>query len=411
MLSAILSLAVLGRTVPADASGWPKTSHVPASPLRHPLLESGFPSTASGAPGKISAEVTPACSPGFRFVAFGDQRALADGEWQQMIRKIVLLERREGAFAFVLDTGDIVEDGTHSDQFARLHTILEPLAHLPYLVAVGNHELNNNGTPQSRENTARFLSYLDPALADGHFYYRKDLGTTRLLFLDTNQLVYGVEGEREECPPTIEPGTPAGRQFAWLVAQLALGAGEAPNGRSAASTAVDTPARTIVILHHPFVQSSKKHRPQGRSLWNATYEGRRLADILADAGVDLVLTGHTHTYERFRLTREDGQSFSVVNLSGRPRNDFLWFGAKARRARDIRGVERERLRDWGWTDVDRWQIKQEEVMLKRDEANQFGVFEVTTDGEIHLETFFVDKDEDVTPRRTGIATLAPATDR
>jgi hypothetical protein len=395
--SLVLSLvvAVTAAVAPWGAAvageGWPTTSREPVAPLDHPLIESSFPRAGSG------GEERPAVPATLRFVTFGDQRALADGEWQRLIREIAALEEKEGSFTFVLDTGDIVENGSHSDQFSRLRTILAPLAHSPYLVAAGNHELHDNRTREARENTARFLSYLDPALAEGRYYYRKDVGSIRLLFLDTNELVYGVKGKRKECPATIEPKTPAGRQFAWLTSQLA--------DRATSAT------RIVVILHHPFVQSSEKHRPQARSLWNATYRGRRLADILADAGVDLVLTGHTHTYERFRLTRDDGRTFSLVNFSGRPRNSFLWFGAKARRARDIRGEESESLQDWGWTDLERWRIEQEEVMLKGEEANQFGVIEIAPDGEIRLETFFVEKGEKVAPRRTGFTTLAPAVAR
>ena len=42
----------------------------------------------------------------------------------------------------IIDTGDIVDNGKHADQFAMLHDILEPVRAWPYLVAVGNHELD-----------------------------------------------------------------------------------------------------------------------------------------------------------------------------------------------------------------------------------------------------------------------------
>jgi len=46
----------------------------------------------------------------------------------------------------------------------------------------------------------------------------------------------------------------------------------------------------------------------------------------------------------------DGQGEIVlVNLSGRPRDSVLWFGAGGRRARDIRGREDEWFAEAGWT--------------------------------------------------------------
>ena len=124
-------------------------------------------------------------------------------------------------------------------------------------------------------------------------------------------------------------------------------------------------------MHHPFLQSSSKHRAQARALWSLTAAGRTLAALFAESGVDLVLVGHTHTYERFRVTRADGRGFQVVNLSGRPKGAFLGLGAGARRAHRIApGGEARFLADHGWRDLDGWTIVQEEAMT-RDEANQF----------------------------------------
>jgi hypothetical protein len=177
----------------------------------------------------------------------------------------------------------------------------------------------------------------------------------------------------------VEPATREGRQVAWL--------------REQAADLAARDALVIAVMHHPLVQSSEKHRPSARALWAFSDGGQTLADLLLQAGVDVVLTGHTHTYERFRLVREDGRSLHLVNISGRPRDAFLWIGAGKRRARDIRGEEHEFLADAGWTGLERWRITQEDVMGKEGEADQFALFAVEEDGGLVLEMRFLDDEE------------------
>ncbi len=333
---------------------WPSTSDVRVTTLDHPVLPEQAP-------------------PEYRFAVYGDQRALADGEWQELI-SLIAREQKQTPFLFVLDTGDLVDAGQHSDQFHMLHDLLAPISNLPYLVSVGNHELRNNKLAVARQNTARFLAYLDDSLSSDRMYYRKEIGPVTYIFLDTNDLIYGDDGDliNTASPP---PGSRAEAQMKWLCMQLDP---QIPRG-----------ARLVVVMHHPFLQSSKKHGKQGRALWSYRYGDRFLPDIFADAGVDLVITGHTHTYERFFLERDDGRSFALVNFSGRPRASFLWFGDGARRAHDIAGMETEYLAGRGWENLDRWRITQVEAMTA-DEANQAGVFTVSGDGTLRMQVHYLD---------------------
>ena len=69
---------------------------------------------------------------------------------------------------FLLDTGDIVDDGSKADQFEELRGYLSRLAEMPYLVGVGNHELqpkggsplplvpNSDGDPAGRQCGVRY---------------------------------------------------------------------------------------------------------------------------------------------------------------------------------------------------------------------------------------------------------------
>ncbi|MFO7655131.1 MAG: metallophosphoesterase [Candidatus Krumholzibacteriia bacterium] len=347
------------------SSVWPETSDQPVETLDHPTVE------------ERAAELDPPPDAGFRFVVFGDQRAMADGEWQSMIKTIAADFADDDRMLFVMDTGDCVDDGRFSDQWHMLKGILEPISDWPYLVAVGNHEVHDNVYPQAIQNTVKFLARLDEDFGPNRMYYRKDVGPVTFIVLDTNVLAYGPDG-RARFVEQPEPGSYAQQQFDWFQEQLE----DVP------------PDRTLVVaMHHPFVQSSRKHMATARGLWNVKIAGRRLPDVLADAGVDLVVVGHTHTYERFRLERDDGRMLHVVNVSGRPRDSFLWFGASERRVQDITGHEQRFFLTRGFENLDRWKIEQVEAMLDT-ETNQYALVDVEPDGSLRLQVYFLtDGDE------------------
>lgn len=342
---------------------WPTTSERDVVPLDHPLVEDWYAEHDPSAP--------------YRVAVFGDQRALADGEWQQIIRGIVEQDAI-APIAFVVDTGDMVSNGLYTDQWHYLREILAPLRHKPYVVGVGNHEFKNNKYPEARENAATFFSYLDPSISPDRFYYRKDLGAATFLFLDTNDFVYGEYGDRKACPLQVDPDTREGRQLSWLRAQ-------------AEELAKNPPPVTIAVMHHPMAQSSQMHLTTACSIWNFQDNGETLLDILGNAGVDVILTGHTHTYERFRFERDDGHVIHLLNLSGRPRRSMLWWGKRERRARDIRGREASFFDDVGFVGLDHWGVQQDALMDGK-EADQFAILTIEPDGGVMLDVHFLDDD-------------------
>lgn len=310
-------------------------------------------------------------SEGFEFLAFGDQRALIGDDWPALIYMMDGLAARHDRLLFLVDTGDIVDDGSHSDQFPVLADLLRKLVRLPYLVAAGNHEVDQNSRGPARANTAAFLSSIGEPLTQDRLYYRKVVGRIRFLFLDSNDLVYDEGRHVDEAAVARR----AHAQLDWLIRELN-------------DPAFGPSATTVVVMHHPFIQSSAKHRGQARDLWNLHYHGRRFADILADGGVDLVLVGHTHTYERFTVTRKDGRGFHLINFSGRPEPSFLWVGAAQRRGEDISGNETAWLYGHGWTGLNDWRVVQDDVMA-REEADQCGLFGVDADGGVTLSMCFL----------------------
>jgi hypothetical protein len=285
-----------------------------------------------------------------------------------VVERVESMARADSALLFVIDTGDIVGDGRHRDQFAMHREVTAPLSGiLPYWVTVGNHELDNNRTPAAREAVGAYLAETDPSFRPGRLYYDKTVGRLRILFLDTNDMVYPAPDAEHESQRLRRLEA----QMTWLTARLAGDEGDSV---------------TVVCMHHPFLQSSVKHLEQARELWSFSWGGRTLPDILLDGGTDLVLSGHTHTYERFRLERSDGKVLHLVNVSGRPRNGFLWFGAAERRARDLTGREKPWLRGRGWPALTGWTILQEDAMVA-DEADQFALFTVSPAG-LALEVFY-----------------------
>src|SRR5215203_4554265 len=147
----------------------------------------------------------------------------------------------------------------------------------------GNHEYEKPGA------SAYFEYFGDAAGDPDEGYYSYDLGSWHLVALNSNC------GEGEiRC----DPGSPQGR---WLKVDLA---------------ANDEAACTLAYFHHPLFTSGS-YRPgieRVESLW----------EILYAAGVDVVLNGHDHNYQRFapqdpegRADPEDGIRQFVVGTGGR----------------------------------------------------------------------------------------------
>lgn len=338
---------------------WPTTSTNPVPVLDHPDFD------ATVARENVSR------STGLRLAFFGDQRALADGEYQALVRSIAAREATlEGAppLVGIIDTGDIVDNGKHTDQFTMLREILGPVRQWPYLVAVGNHELDQDLNDEGRRHYVEFMGNAPGQFfAPRRLWYRKDAPGLRVLFLDSNEWVYG---------PSEDQSTTRTEQLAWLSAQMAE----------------DYDGRTIVVMHHPIIISNKKHRTEAERMWGIRWANEILADMFVRGGVDILVVGHTHTYERFRLTPAEGESFQLVNLSGRPRSSFMGFGASARRAEDISGRENEFLIRVGWpkTQINQWKIEQLDAMTDADtEADQWGELTLHPDGTLEMEIFYL----------------------
>ena len=146
----------------------------------------------------------------------------------------------------------------------------------------GNHEYETGGA-------SAYFDYFGDAAGDpDKGYYSYDLGSWHIVALNSNC------GEVLRCGP----GSPQGR---WLEEDLATN---------------DDKACTLAYFHHPLFTSGS-YRPGIKRV-------ERLWEILYAAGVDVVLNGHDHNYQRFapqdpegRADPEDGIREFVVGTGGR----------------------------------------------------------------------------------------------
>jgi acid phosphatase type 7 len=149
----------------------------------------------------------------------------------------------------------------------------------------GNHDYRTSGA-------AGYFGYFGGAAGDPRTgYYAYDLGTWRVLVLNSNCRQVGGCG-------------PGSAQEKWLLEDLA--ARPAPC--------------TVAMWHHPrYSSGAHGDDTDMRHLWKVLY----------DAGADVVLAGHDHTYERFAPQNPAGEADPargirefVVGTGGRSHYEF-----------------------------------------------------------------------------------------
>jgi acid phosphatase type 7 len=145
--------------------------------------------------------------------------------------------------------------------------------------AVGNHEYE--GDPE-RDEAPGYFDYFGAAAGDrSSGYYRWSLGAWTIFVLNSGAINYTRDtGLRPELPDDCWPvsciaGSP---QEGWLRSELAT-----------------LPPESCVLAywHHPRFSSGFGGQNQAHP------ETEPLLDALYDHGAELILTGHSHNYERF----------------------------------------------------------------------------------------------------------------
>ena len=200
----------------------------------------------------------------FRFASFGDTRT------GHVVHRAVVERVAAEDVDFLLHTGDMVTRGGIRGQWTRFFRIERPLLDdTPIVPAIGNHD-------QGARNYYRHY-FLHERWAGDRRYYTHDWGHLRLVAIDG-----GIEC-RDGC---------AQYEFA----RQALREG-ARNGML-----------MVMFLHWP-PYSSGEHGSQ-------TYVQKPITDLARRYGVELVLSGHDHNYERTHPIH--GTTYVVSGSAGAP---------------------------------------------------------------------------------------------
>lgn len=190
---------------------------------------------------------------GFTFAALGDM-----GTTDNARANLDAIDALDPAF--VLHTGDISYAEGDQTRWHAWFEMVEPVAsRLPWITALGNHEVGpigvgNTGWPAEVAYYQQRFS-----LPDNELWYSFDWAGVHFVALDTFS----------------QPDSPGPEQLTWLADDLAA-AGDA--------------TWTVVFLHEP-LYSSNNHG-SAEDLQTA------FNDLFDEHGVDLVVAGHDHGYER-----------------------------------------------------------------------------------------------------------------
>jgi Icc-related predicted phosphoesterase len=214
----------------------------------------------------------------FRFGVYGDTRTHHD------VHRAVVEAVAKEDIDFLIHTGDMVEQGGIQDQWHTFFQIERPLLnHVPIVPSIGNHD------ESSRDYYRRY--FLHRRWAKDLRYYSKDWGNLRLVALD------GAIECQDGC-----------NQYAFL--------------RKTLQDAVDKNMLIVMFLHYP-PYSSGAHGS------NMVVQ-KTIKDLAKRYGVELVISGHDHNYER--TIPIDGTTYVVSGSAGAPIRAVHpeWFTARAR---------------------------------------------------------------------------------
>ncbi|HWQ53467.1 MAG TPA: metallophosphoesterase [Bryobacteraceae bacterium] len=230
----------------------------------------------------VAADLHFRTTPGgaFTFLALGDSGAGNDAQ-QAIARRMIDSENP----AFVLHTGDLSQESGTLDQLNATYfgVYRDLMSRTPFFPTPGNHDYyTDSGAP--------YLSSQSPPPADAPppdqgRYYSFNWGSAHFISLNSNLLEV--------------PGPAADRMLAWLERDLQR----------------QTRFWRVVYLHHP-------PYPTGHHTGDpvSTLVRERIVPILEKYNVQLVLSGHEHSYQRTHPVRNgvpvNGDAGTVYVITG-----------------------------------------------------------------------------------------------
>lgn len=194
----------------------------------------------------------------FTFLVFGDSGQ--DNAAQRQVAQLMLQERP----ALVLHTGDLAYENGTFEQFQRTYFnyYRDLMKRAPFFPTPGNHDYNTNQAAPYLAMHAPPTEGVPPA--DRGRYYSFDWGNVHFVSLDSNA-------------PLVNAANGTGAMLQWLDNDLQR----------------TRQAWKVVYFHHaPYATANHENDPNGQIV------RERVVPILDRYSVDLVLSGHEHSYDR-----------------------------------------------------------------------------------------------------------------
>ncbi len=209
-------------------------------------------------------------------------------------RKVIEAIQNELPASFVINTGDLVENGRRGKQwesFVYQHQALRQS--VPFLAAPGNHE--RLWSPEGRAN---WEAVMGPPAQPNRYWFAVDLpeSIARFVFLDSELMA----DPRDHYPDSLQ-SVYSNEQLRWADSVLAV------------------PTRwRFVVLHHPLVTSGH-YLSDWKFDDSSPVELRRrgrLLEICRRRKVTAVFAGHEHLYQRTFVRGRDGRGFWHITTGG-----------------------------------------------------------------------------------------------
>ena len=218
---------------------------------------------------------------GFTFVYFGDAQNAIRSMWSRVIREA---NQHAPRAAFMLHAGDLVNSANSDAEWGEWFGAGGWLnGMIPVVATPGNHEYSDG---LSKHWRTQFSFPMNGPSGLEETVYWFDYQGARIVSLNSNEDIH--------------------RQVDWLAAAL---------------SDESRPKWTVVTFHHPVFSAAKdRDNPKLRAAWRPVFE---------EFGVDLVLQGHDHAYNRTGIggptnsdnvpegvRRKDSNTVYVVSVSG-----------------------------------------------------------------------------------------------
>lgn len=197
-------------------------------------------------------------------------------ERHEAIAKVIAHHHSLEPLQFLINGGDIVQDGYKEQDWIEYFAGGKAyLMDIPQIAAVGNHDYREKALPKYFQKYFRW----NGSSLDGNLYF--EMGGFNLVIWNSN---YGDLSDDEE-----------GKMWKWL------------EGKMVASRNANIPL--TIVTHYPVYSSSINRFTNGsvKKLRNI------LVPLVEKYGVKIVLSGHTHMYER---SFKDGVNYLVAGPAG-----------------------------------------------------------------------------------------------